>query len=245
MGALAAFLVELLQEGTEVARRKKKGGLLRRILRTLVVAVVGYYALCLLLLFAYRWVDPPLTGVQLERRIEAVFSGADYTPRQSQVALEQVPVHMRHAVIAAEDGAFYDHGGVDWAEVNKVVKDVRGGGRMRGASTITQQLVKNLFLTTSRTPLRKGLELTLVFPAEAILSKDRILEIYLNVIEWGPGVWGVGAASEYHYGKPVSKLDKREAARLAACIPAPRSRKPAQMNDYSAIILERMRARGW
>jgi len=227
------------------ARRKRKGGLLRRILRALLLAIVAYYALCLLLLFAYRWVDPPLTGVQLERRIEAIFSGDDYEPRQRNLALSEIPLDMRHAVIAAEDGAFYDHGGVDWAELNKVVKDVRGGGRMRGASTITQQLVKNLFLTTSRTPVRKGLELTLVFPAEALLSKDRMLEIYLNVIEWGPGVWGVGAASEYHYGKPVSALSKREAARLAACIPAPRSRKPAQMNDYSVIILERMRARGW
>ncbi len=227
------------------ARRKQRSGLLRRILRTLLLAIVAYYALCLLLLVAYRWVDPPLTGVQLERRIEAILSGDDYEPRQKNLVLPKIPLDMRHAVIAAEDGAFYDHGGVDWAELNKVVKDVRGGGRMRGASTITQQLVKNLFLTTSRSPLRKGLELTLVFPAEAILTKDRMLEIYLNVIEWGPGVWGVEAASEYHYGKPVSALSKREAARLAACIPAPRSRKPAQMNDYSAIILERMRARGW
>ena len=126
-----------------------------------------------------------------------------------------------------------------------MAEQVKGGGKMRGASTISQQLVKNLFLTTSRSPVRKLLELTLVFPAEAILSKDRMLEIYLNNIEWGPGVWGAEAAALHHYGKSVSRLSKSEAARLAACIPAPRSRKPAQMNDYSAIILERMRSRGW
>lgn len=198
-----------------------------------------------MLLFAYRWVDPPVTGVQLERLVQAVFSGDDYLPKQQQVDLEQIPVDFRRAVIAAEDGAFYDHGGVDWAEIGIVVREASQGGRMRGASTLTQQLVKNLFLTTSRSPVRKLLELTLVFPAEAILSKDRMLEIYLNNIEWGPGVWGAEAASLHHYGKSASQLSKQEAARLAACIPAPRSRRPEQMNDYSAIILERMSSRGW
>lgn len=219
--------------------------MLKRLLRALLLAVVGYYGLSISLLIAYRWVDPPLTGVQLERRVQALFTSDDYEPQQQQVPLERIPLHLQRAVIAAEDGAFYDHGGVDWAEIGLVAKQVKGGGKMRGASTISQQLVKNLFLTTSRSPVRKLLELTLVFPTEAILSKDRMLEIYLNNIEWGPGIWGAEAASRHHYGKSASQLSKQEAARLAACIPAPRSRKPPQMNEYSAIILERMRSRGW
>ncbi len=219
--------------------------MVKRILRALLLAVVGYYLLCILLLFAYRWIDPPVTGVQLERRIESILTWSDYEPKHQQVALAAIPTEFQHAVIAAEDGAFYDHGGVDWAEIGLVAKQVKSGGKMRGASTISQQLVKNLFLTTSRSPVRKAVELTLVFPAEAILSKDRMFEIYLNVIEWGPGVWGAAAAADHHYGKPLSELNKNEAARLAACIPAPRTRKPSQMNEYSAIILERMAARGW
>lgn len=226
-------------------RRKRKIGLLKRILRALLLAVVGYYLLCILLLFAYRWIDPPVTGVQLERRIESILTWSDYQAKHQQVPLAQIPIDFQRAVIAAEDGAFYDHGGVDWEEMELVFKKVKDGGKMRGASTISQQLVKNLFLTTSRSPVRKLLELTLVFPAEAILSKDRILEIYLNNIEWGPGVWGAEAAAQHHYGKSARQLSRAEAARLAACIPAPRSRKPGRMNDYSAIILERMRSRGW
>ncbi|MBI1354588.1 MAG: monofunctional biosynthetic peptidoglycan transglycosylase [Acidobacteria bacterium] len=226
-------------------RPTRKRGLLVRIVRALLVAVVGYYVLCVALLFAYRVWDPPITGVQIERRLQALVSGADYEPKQRQVKLSEIPLDFQHAVIAAEDGAFYAHHGVDWAEIRLVVEEAREGERFRGGSTISQQLVKNLFLTTSRSPVRKVLELALVFPAEAILPKDRILEIYLNVIEWGPGVWGAEAASEYHYGKPASKLSREEAARLAACIPAPRSRKPSRMNEYSAIIRERMRSRGW
>jgi monofunctional biosynthetic peptidoglycan transglycosylase len=148
-------------------------------------------------------------------------------------------------VIAAEDGAFYEHRGIDWAELELVLHQAARGGRIRGASTITQQLVKNLYLTNSQFPLRKAVEYTLVPFAELILGKDRILEIYLNVIEWGPNVWGVEAAARYHYKIPASQLNREQAARLAACIPSPRKRRPPQMNQYSAIILERMRSRGW
>ena len=116
---------------------------------------------------------------------------------------------------------------------------------LRGGSTISQQLVKNLFLTTHRSPIRKGLELTLVPIAELVLSKDRILELYLNHIEWGRGIWGVEAASRHYYGISVNRLDREQGARLAACIPDPRRRRPSQMGAYSGIILERMRSRGW
>jgi monofunctional biosynthetic peptidoglycan transglycosylase len=115
----------------------------------------------------------------------------------------------------------------------------------RGGSTITQQLVKNLFLTTQRSFVRKGVEFTLVPIVEALLSKDRILELYLNVIEWGPGIYGAQAASELYYRVPALELSREQAARLAAVIPAPLKRKPAQMNEYSEEILDRMSKAGW
>ena len=116
---------------------------------------------------------------------------------------------------------------------------------MRGASTITQQLVKNLFLTTSRSFVRKGIEFTLVPLAERILGKRRILELYLNVIEWGPGVYGAEAAAQYHYGIPAARVNREQGARLAAILPSPLRRRPARMNEYSARILERMSKMGW
>ncbi len=119
------------------------------------------------------------------------------------------------------------------------------GGRTRGASTITQQLVKNLFFGTSRSIVRKGAEATLVPVAEFVLGKQRILELYLNVVEWGPGIYGADAACRYHYGIAARSVGREEAARLAAILPAPLKRRPERMNHYSAAILERMRQVGW
>jgi monofunctional biosynthetic peptidoglycan transglycosylase len=208
-------------------------------------ALVSWYLICCSLLVAYRWVDPLVTTVQIQRRVESWFSAGDYQSRQRWIPLKQIPSDLQRAVIAAEDGAFYDHSGVDWKEMQIVVDDARRGRRVRGGSTITQQLVKNLFLTTHSSVFRKLPEYALTPVAELVLGKDRILELYLNEIEWGPGVWGVGAAAEFHYNKPAERLGRNEAARLAACVPAPRTRRPNRMDAYSSIILERMRSRGW
>jgi monofunctional glycosyltransferase len=217
----------------------------RRIALALALAVFGWYLTCCALLVSYRWGNPPVTTVQIERRVESWFSADDYSSRQRWVPLRQIPIDLQHAVIAAEDGAFYQHSGFDWKEMQIVVADARSGRGVRGGSTITQQLVKNLFLTTYSSVFRKLPEYALTPVAELVLSKDRILELYLNEIEWGPGVWGIGAAAEYHYGKAAERLNRDEAARLAACIPAPRSRRPDHMDAYSRIILDRMNSRGW
>ena len=208
-------------------------------------AIVGWYLSCCVLLVSYRWVNPLATTVQMQRRVESWFTAGDYESRQRWIPLEGITRDLRRAVIAAEDGAFYEHSGVDWKEMRIVVDDARSGRRVRGGSTITQQLVKNLFLTTHSSIFRKLPEYALTPVAELVLSKDRILELYLNEIEWGPGVWGLGTAAEYHYNKPAERLGRNEAARLAACIPAPRTRRPNRMDTYSGIILERMRCRGW
>ena len=194
-----------------------------------------------LALVLLRWVDPPFTGVQAQRRVESWFAAGKYQKRYEPVELKKISVHLRHAVVAAEDSRFAQHFGIDWEALGTVAM----GKSMRGASTITQQLVKNLFFTTHRNPIRKAAEFGLAPAAEVTLGKDRILELYLNSVEWGPGVFGAEAAARYHYKIPASALSREQAARLAACLPAPRKRRPGAMNQYSAIILERMEQMGW
>jgi len=184
--------------------------------------------------------------VQVQRRIEAWIDREPYRKRFQFVPLDEISPHLQHAVVSAEDGRFYEHHGIDWKEVQQVIdQDVEQGRLGRGGSTITQQLVKNLFLTTHRTFLRKGVEFTLAPVAERILSKRRILELYLNVIEWGPGIYGAEAAARFWFGTPAARLTRDQSARLAALLPAPRRRKPARMNRYSGEILRRMAQRGW
>jgi monofunctional biosynthetic peptidoglycan transglycosylase len=119
------------------------------------------------------------------------------------------------------------------------------GGRVRGGSTITQQLVKNLFFGTGRSVLRKGAEVTLVPVAELVLGKRRILELYLNEVEWGPGVYGAESACEYHYRISARSINRQQSAQLAAILPLPLKRRPDRMIHYSEVILERMRQMGW
>lgn len=222
----------------------------RRIFRILVRAVlllvVAFYAVCLGELVALRWIDPPTTAVQVQRRVEAWWRHKPYRKRQQFVPLSRISPDLQHAVISAEDGRFYRHHGIDWEEVQKVVdKDVDEGKLGRGGSTITQQLVKNLFLTTNRSLIRKAVEFTLAPAAEWILPKRRILELYLNVIEWGPGVYGAEAGSLAWYNVPAAKIDRDQGARMAAILPAPLRWKPEHMGSYSAEILRRMTQTGW
>jgi monofunctional biosynthetic peptidoglycan transglycosylase len=148
-------------------------------------------------------------------------------------------------VIAAEDTHFYQHHGFDWHEIQIAAQDDLEGERTRGASTITQQLVKNLFFGTNRSILRKGAEASLVPVAEFVLGKRRILEIYLNVVEWGPGVYGAESACRYYDGNAARYIGREQSARLAAILPAPLKRRPERMNSYSGIILKRMDQMGW
>jgi monofunctional biosynthetic peptidoglycan transglycosylase len=207
---------------------------------------VGFYAFCVAGLLYLKALPPVTTAVQIERRVQATIGGGGYSKRYTFVPLGRISRDLQHAVIAAEDGRFYQHHGFDWKELQKVAEqDAENGKLGRGASTITQQLVKNLFLTTSRSIVRKGVEFTLTPPAEFILGKNRILELYLNVIEWGPGIYGAEAAAEAWYHVPAARVNREQAVRLAAIIPSPLHRKPTRMNDYSAVILERMRRVGW
>ena len=220
--------------------------LLKRLLRVLLLVVVGYYTFCILGLVYVRYFRPPTTMVQVQRRVESFFTAGPYEKRRSWRALAELPRHVPRAVIAAEDSRFFTHEGFDWEELEAAGRQAeRRGTPRRGASTITQQLVKNLFLTTHRSVVRKAVEWTLTPIAELILPKRRILELYLNEIEWGPGVYGIEAAAWYHYHISATQLDRDKATRLAAVIPAPRRRRPDRMGNYARIIQARMATLGW
>jgi monofunctional biosynthetic peptidoglycan transglycosylase len=211
-----------------------------------VLAVTATYALCGVMVLALRRINPPTTMVQIQRRIEARREHRPYQKRYEFIPLKRIAPNLQHAAVAAEDGRFRQHHGFDWVEMQKVLEDDMQHHRFgRGGSTITQQLVKNLFLTTERSVLRKATEFALVPMVEALLTKDRILELYLNVIEWGPGVYGAEAAAEYYYHLHASELNREQSARLAAILPAPLKRRPARMNEYSEVILDRMARTGW
>ena len=210
------------------------------------LAVLGaYYVLCLMLLVAYRFIAPPVTGVQLERRFEAWIDRRDYRETKAYVPYSRLPVQVSHAVVAAEDGRFWSHWGYDFAEMREASAEVLEGDLPRGASTIPQQLMKNLFGCTCRNPVRKIYDLALTLPAELILGKERILELYLNNVEWGPGIFGIEAAARHHYGSGARSLSRNEAAGLAALLPNPLRRTPGNTSEYRAEILRRMDRRGW
>ena len=220
-------------------------GFLRSFVRWLAIGVVLLWSLAALILLAARWVDPPSTAVQIQRHLQAWIHHTPYHERYKFIPLGQISTDLQHAVIAAEDARFYQHHGFDWHEIRIAADDDLEGDRTRGASTITQQLVKNLFFGTGRSILRKGAEFTLVPVAEIVLSKRRILEIYLNVAEWGPGIYGAESACRYYDGTAARNVGREQAARLAAILPAPLKRRPERMNNYSARIPEQMRQMGW
>lgn len=236
-------MTETLETPPAKALPKKK--LLRALLQWLVIGVVAVWLFSSFTLLLCRWIDPPTTAVQMERQLQAWTHGTPYHTRYKFVPLSRISPDLQHAVIAAEDARFYQHHGFDWQQIEIAAEDDWEGGRKRGASTITQQLVKNLLFGTSRSFLRKGAEFTLVPVAEFVLGKRRILELYLNVIEWGPGIYGAEAACRYYDGTDARNLDRERAARLAAILPAPLKRRPEHMNRYSALILDRMRQMGW
>jgi monofunctional glycosyltransferase len=233
---------------TQVAPRfgvRFRKGWLKGAALGVVLALVGAWLLAALSLVMLRWVDPPSTAVQMERRAQSWFSSKPYRKRYTYVPLSRISPSLQHAVVAAEDARFYQHHGFDWDAIQKAAEHDMEGGRTRGGSTITQQLVKNLFFGTGRSFLRKGAEAGLVPVAEAVLGKQRILELYLNEVEWGQGIYGADAACHAWYGVSARNVGREQAERLAAILPGPRRRRPERMNRYSAVIDERMRQMGW
>jgi monofunctional biosynthetic peptidoglycan transglycosylase len=207
----------------------------RTLLRGLVVIAaagfiyVAYVYLTLPDVRGLATTNPTTTAFIELRKREAQEQGRALTIRQRWVPYTQLSNHLRRAVLVAEDAAFFDHEGVDLKELRASLEHNWEEGRFeRGASTITQQLAKNLYLSPSRNPVRKLKELLITRRLEAALSKRRILEIYLNVIEWGDGIFGAEAAARTYFGKPASSLTPEEAALMAGAIINPRDHSPAR-----------------
>jgi len=216
-----------------------------RFLRFAALAVAAWLVACVAALVALNVVDPPTTAVQLERRVESWFDERPYRKQWRPVPLGRISDHLEHAVVAAEDGRFWQHPGVDWKAVGEAVDDNRRRRSWRGGSTLTQQLVKNLFLTTRGSFARKAAEVPLAYTADLVLPKRRILELYLNVVEWDRGVYGAEAAARHHYGVSAAVLSREQAAGLASVLPDPRRRRPQRMERYRGMILRRMQQHGW
>ncbi|PEN04971.1 monofunctional biosynthetic peptidoglycan transglycosylase [Longimonas halophila] len=217
----------------------------KRVVGGVLLLWAGHFLISVGALLMYTTVWPPVTGVQLQRAAEAWWADAEYTRRYEPVSAEMISAHLPHAIIAAEDGRFYEHHGIDWEALQEVRSEYAQGGELRGASTITQQLVKNLFFTTHRSYVRKVMEIPLAYAADLVLTKDRIVHLYANVVEWGPGIYGAEAAAQYHFGIAAKRLTRNQSAGLAACLPAPLTRRPSYMTRYTRIIERRMAQHGW
>jgi len=221
-------------ERRERRRTRRKSGL-RRLLSRVFLALVFLAALPLVLLPLYSVVNPPVTTVMLWKAL----SGAGI--RKSWADLENISPHLVRSVLVSEDARFCEHNGIDWVEVQKALDD--DDGRMRGASTISMQTVKNLFLWTGRAWIRKALEVPLALYADLVLSKRRLMEIYLNIAEFDTGVYGAAAAAEHHFGIGPARLSASQAARLAAILPSPETRDAANPGPGTRRIAQRIAAR--
>jgi monofunctional glycosyltransferase len=211
---------------------KKRRGIFKKALLVLIllVLIVGTYAAYSIASLpnveGLKKKNPTVTALMEQRAAE---QGVAARPLGSWVSYNNISLHLRNAVLVAEDGAFFQHSGYDLDELKEAVKkDWKERRFARGASTITQQLAKNLYLSTSKNPLRKIREFVIAQELEEHLGKQRIFEIYLNVIEWGNGVYGIGPAAHHYFGKSPGALLPEEAAVLAAMIPSPRSYSPAK-----------------
>jgi monofunctional glycosyltransferase len=183
----------------------------------------------LIYIILLKWINPPITITQLSSWIGGHGLKRDYVGRNSMAS------NIRLAVISSEDQLFPDHNGFDWKSIKKAMKyNEKKPGRIRGASTISQQVAKNVFLWQGRSWIRKGLEMYFTFMIEWLWGKKRILEVYLNVIEMGEGIFGIEMATQQYFNKPAKNLTRQEAAMIAACLPGPRIYKVKPLSRYVA-----------
>jgi monofunctional glycosyltransferase len=204
-----------------------------RLLRGLLYLLLAWVVLSVMLVVTLRWLDPPTSAFMLRERIGASLATDEkFVLRHRWVDWSQIAAPMKVAVIASEDQTFADHNGFDFEQINQAIEQRERGRRQRGASTISQQVAKNLFLWQGGGWLRKGIEAAYTVLIEALWPKQRILEVYLNIAEFGTGTFGVGAASEQFFRKPAAKLSTYDAALLAAVLPSPKRMRAQAPSRY-------------
>ena len=241
-----------MKKSTRLSKARK----IKRILWILFLLVAAFYVVFVAVFFLslpdveyLKEENPETTALIEQRKKESEQKSEDFEVRMNWVHFSEIPQAFKDAVRVSEDVAFYDHEGIDYFELKESIKrNLEEGKTVRGGSTITQQLAKNLFLSTEKSYFRKIKEFFIAKRLEKHLSKERIFSLYLNIIEMGRGVFGVGAAAQYYYKWPVSFLNLEECVRLAAVLPQPLETNPLSNSSYlkkrCRLILERLRFYG-
>jgi len=208
--------------------------LLKFLLRFITYFLIFFFGSSLFFVLLYRFVNPPVTPLMLIRVAQQTFGGEPLKLKKEWQSIDRISPNLQLAVVASEDNRFLEHHGFDFKEINKALDDIEKGKRkkLRGASTISQQTAKNVFLWPDRSWVRKGLEGYFTFLIELVWSKKRIMEVYLNVIETGNGIYGAEAASRKYFARPASDLTREQAALIAAVLPNPRKWTPSHPSSY-------------
>lgn len=211
---------------------KKDRPFISRLLRIFKIGSVFFFLSTIIITIIFRFVAPPVTPLMIMRVFGQLADGKELKMSKQWVSFSEISPNLVKAVITSEDNKFMDHNGVDFGAIEKARKLNERGKKLRGASTISQQTAKNVYLWLGRNYLRKGLELYFTGLIELIWSKERIMEVYLNVIEMGDGIYGAEMASETYFHKPAKYLTRSEAALIAAVLPNPRNWNPAHPTPY-------------
>jgi monofunctional biosynthetic peptidoglycan transglycosylase len=204
----------------------------QKLVKWIFKAVIGFFILSVFSVIVFRWVPVPFTPLMLIRNVEHWSKGEKAPFEHDWVSMDKISQNLAKAVIVSEDQKFMEHFGFDVEAIEKAYEKNKKGKRVKGASTITQQTAKNVFLWPSRTYVRKGFEVYFTFLIEVFWSKNRILEVYLNSIEMGKGIYGAEAAAKHWFRKPAAKLSKYEAASIAAILPNPRRYRASGSSGY-------------
>lgn len=233
-------------------KKRTKGGSTqppyKKITAILGKILVWFLAVSVFWVLAYRFINPPITLLMIQRNIERKSDGKVARMDKEWVDFENISDNMKRAAVSAEDQLFLKHLGFDLKAIEKAFETNKKGKKIKGGSTISQQTAKNVFLWPGRSWVRKGFEAYFTLLIEILWSKERILEVYLNVIEMGDGIYGAEAASQAYFGKSCAKLSKSQAAIIAACFPNPRRWSPKKPTAYikhrQYLILKNMRRLG-
>jgi monofunctional biosynthetic peptidoglycan transglycosylase len=206
--------------------------MLKKFLQFAKKLALWFFGISIFLVIVFKWLPIPFTPLMITRAIENKMDGKEMVCSHDWVPLSDISVNMQKAVIASEDGTFLSHNGFDFKAMQKAFKNNNRGRKLKGGSTISQQTAKNIFLWQGRSYLRKGLEAYFTLLIEVIWGKERIMEVYLNSIEMGEGVYGAEAAAQHWYGTSAAKLTKNQAAGIAAILPNPRKYKATNSSSY-------------
>ena len=206
--------------------------MIKRVFRFIFKTIFWAFAFSIIIVFVYKWIPVPITPLMIIRSVEQHQKEQDIVLKHKWISIKEMSKNMQRAVICSEDQNFLKHNGFDLKAIEKAYQNNKKGKRIKGGSTISQQTAKNVFLWPQRSWLRKGLETYFTFLIELIWSKERIMEVYLNSIEMGNGVYGVEAAAKFWFNKSASKLSQQEAAAIAAILPNPRQYKANPASSY-------------